>query len=84
MILSVGHYFHQDGILRAEAVMRFLYDMTTVIYYPMFYSQYCLDIKEESIKIEGGRINSLDRVRQAVHIQFTDMWFEKIKQQQNL
>jgi 5-methylcytosine-specific restriction enzyme subunit McrC len=37
--------------------MRFLYD--AVIYYPLYYRQDCLNVKEESIKIENSRIGNL-------------------------
>jgi len=61
--------------------MRFLYDLVSGIYYPMFNWQDCLEIEENSIKIEGGRIKSVDRERQTAHAQFANTWFKKIKQQ---
>ena len=84
LMYSVGHYFHRDGKLTAEPEMRCLYDMEEGIYYPLFYRQDCLDIEENSIKIEGGRIKSVDRVRQPAQTQFANTWFKKIKQQLKL
>lgn len=55
--------------------MRFLYDLVSGIYYPMFNWQDCLEIEENSIKIEGGRIKSVDRERQTAHAQFANTWF---------
>ena len=85
-IVSMAHYYLQNGDLMADPEMTFLCGQVgdEYIVMPGSYRQDGLGINQESIrytKDEGWRYN---KVLQIEHTQFAEMWLKNIKEQQKI
>lgn len=83
-VISVGHYQSVDGEIIADPEMRFFYDEVNNLFYPIYYRQDCLGVKQDSVKLVGGKIISVNKIIQEEHARFANTWLMKIKLQQNL
>ena len=52
-LISLAHYYLENGDLMADPEMCFLYDKSQGNYFPYYYKQYSTGIEEESIEIES-------------------------------
>ena len=83
-IISLAHYFLQNGDLMADPEMLFLFDKIQGVYFPFYYKQDSMGVEEESIEMENGEINGVNLTLQKEHTQFANMWLKNIKYQQKL
>lgn len=83
-IFVVGHYDSVDGDILANPEMKFLFDVGTGTYFPVYYRQDCMDLEQNSAKIDEGQIISVDRLLQSQHTEFANNWLRNIKMQQNI
>ena len=83
-IFSVGHFQSVDGDILADPEIQFLFDVVTGSYFPVYYRQDCMDLEQNSAKIDEGQIISVDRLLQSQHTEFANQWLTNIKLQQNL
>ena len=84
MILSVAHYFEQNGDLLADPEMQFIHNKDLNVYIPFYFKQDNIGLEEESIIIENGEIKGYKIKMQVDHTAFANLWLSNIKQQQNL
>ena len=85
-IVSMAHYYVQNGDLMADPEMTFLCAKVNrdFMIFAGSYRQDGLGINQESIRYtqeDGWRYN---KILQAEHTQFAGMWLKNIKEQQNL
>lgn len=83
-VVSVGHYKCVDGEIIADPEMRFFYNEVDNLFYPIYYRQDCLGIKQDSVKLVGGEITSVNKIMHEEHVRFANAWIKKIKDQQHL
>jgi len=83
-IISVGHYKSVEGEIIADPEMRFFYNEVDNLFYPVYYRQDCLGIKQDSVKLVGGEIISVNKMMQEEHTRFANTWIKNIKEQQHL
>jgi hypothetical protein len=84
-IVSIAHYYEQNGDLAADPEMCFVYFKGQNIYAPSYFKQDGgLAIEQESILFENGEITGIRIKMQADHAAFANMWLKNIQQQQNL
>ena len=83
-VISVGHYKSVDGEIIADPEMRFYYNEVENIFYPIYYRQDCLGVKQESAKLIGGEIIRVNKMIQEEHTRFANTWLKNIKEQQHL
>jgi len=83
-IISLAHYFLQEGDLMADPEMCFLHEKAQGIYFPFYYKQDSMGVEEESVEMENGEINGVNLTLQKEHTRFANMWLKNIKYQQNL
>ena len=83
MIVSVAHYYAQNGDLMADPEMLFIYNKAMKAYIPGYFKQEGV-LEEESIIIENGEIKGYYAKMQSDHTSFANMWLRNIKNQQNL
>ena len=83
-IISLAHYFLQNGDLLADPEMCFLFSKTESDYFPIYYKQDTMGVEEESVELEDGEITRLNIVLQQEHTRFANMWLRNIKYQQRL
>jgi hypothetical protein len=84
MIVSVAHYFEQNGDLMADPEMLFIYVKAMNTYIPSYFKQDAIGMEQESVIMENGEIKGYRAKLLAQHNAFANMWFGNIKQQQNL
>jgi hypothetical protein len=85
LVVSVAHYFEQNGDLLTDPEMCFIYFKEQNVYAPSYFKQDGgLSIDQESILFENGEITGIRIKMQADHAAFANMWLKNIKQQQNL
>ena len=85
MILSVAHYFEQNGDLMADPEMLFIYAKAMKTYIPSYFKQDgFMGSEQESVIMENGEIKGYKAKMQADHTSFANQWLRNIKQQQNL
>lgn len=83
-VIVVGHYSSVDGDILAEPEMPFLFDVDAGSYYPVYYRQDCLDVEQNSARINEGEIICVNRLLQAEHTEFANQWLRNVRLQQNL
>ena len=83
-IISLAHYYLQEGDLMADPEMCLIYNKEQGVYWPSYFKQDSIGIEEESIIFEHGEIKSVDTNMQKEHTTFANMWLKNIKYQQNL
>lgn len=83
-ILSVAHYYEQNGDLMADPEMCFIYSKTLGLYFPSYYKQDWQGLEQESVLMEGDEIKGYRAKMQADHTEFANMWLGNIRNQQNL
>jgi hypothetical protein len=83
-IFAVGHYYSENGDIMADPEMQFLFDVGTGSYFPVYYRQDCIDIEQNSARIDEGHIIGVDRILQSQHTEFANQWLTNIRLQQNL
>ena len=83
-IISLAHYFLQNGDLMADPEMCFLLDKGHSKYFPIYYKQASIGVEEESVEMENGEISRVNLNQQKEHTRFANMWLKNIKYQQNL
>ena len=84
-IVSVAHYFDQNGDLMADPEMCFIYIKAVDSYMPSYFKQDgFLGREQESVLFEDGIIKGIRTKMQADHTSFANMWLRNIKNQQNL
>ena len=84
-IISVAHYFEQNGDLMADPEMCFIYSKARDIFMPSYFKQNgFMGTEQESILMENGEIKGIRTKIQADHTSFANMWLKNIKYQQNL
>lgn len=83
-IISVGHYQSVDGEIIADPEMRFYYNEVDNIFYPIYYRQDCLGIKQDSVKLVLGEIIHVNKMIQEDQTRFANAWLRNIKEQQHL
>jgi len=85
MVISVAHYFEQNGDLMADPEMCFVYVKALGSYMPSYFKQDgILGVEQESVLFENGIIKGIRTKMQADHASFANMWLRNIKNQQNL
>ena len=83
-IISLAHYFLQNGDLMADPEMCFLFEKMQGIYFPIYYKQDSMGIEEESVEMENNEMKNVNLSMQLEHTRFANMWLKNIKYQQNL
>lgn len=83
-IISLAHYYLQEGDLMADPEMCFIYNKGQEVYWPSYFKQDSIGIEEESIEIQNGKIKRVNLMMQKEHTIFANMWLKNIKYQQNL
>jgi hypothetical protein len=83
-IISLAHYFLQNGDLMADPEMCFLFEKTQGIYFPTYYKQDSIGVEEESVEMEDGKIARLNLTLQHEYTRFANMWLKNIRHQQDL
>ena len=83
-IISLAHYYLQEGDLLADPEMCFIYNKEQGVYWPSYFKQDSIGMEEESIEIEHGEIKSINLIVQKEHTIFANVWLKNIKYQQNL
>lgn len=83
-IFVVGHYFSEEGEIKAEPEMHFLYDVRVGSIFPIYYRQDSLDVEQTSVIVEDGLILKVNKALQVDHTDFANHWLLNIKNQQNL
>ena len=84
-IISVAHYFEQNGDLMADPEVCFIYSKAMELFIPSYFKQDgSMGIEQESIVMENGEIKGIRTKMQADHTSFANMWLKNIKYQQNL
>jgi len=83
-IISLAHYFLQNGDLMADPEMCFLFSKAQGVYFPIYYKQDTMGVEEESVGMEDGEITCLNLTLQQEHTRFANMWLRNIKYQQSL
>jgi len=83
-VISLAHYFLQNGDLMADPEVCFLFNKIHGVYFPFYYKQDSMGVEEESVEMENGEINKVNLTLQKEHTQFANMWLKNIKYQQNL
>jgi len=85
MVVSVAHYYEQNGDLMADPEMLFIYNKAMKVFFPSYFKQDgFMGSEQESILFEGGEIKGYRAKLQVDHTSFANMWLRNIKQQQNL
>ena len=82
-IISVAHYYEQNGDLMADPEMCFIYIKADGAFLPSYFKQDNIGIEQESILIEDGKIKGYRLKLQSDHTFFANHWLSSIKQQQN-
>lgn len=80
-LVSVAHYFEQNGDLCQDPEIVFLTGKDAV--YPMTFQQAIPAIYQETAKIEGGVIHLNEKAQLSLTI-FCNEWFHNIAEQQGL
>lgn len=83
-IISLAHYFLQNGDLMADPEMCFLFNKIQGVYFPFYYKQDTMGVEEESVEMVDGEIKRLNLALQKEHTRFANMWLRNIKYQQSL
>jgi hypothetical protein len=83
-IISIGHYKSIEGEIIADPEMRFFYNEVDNSFYPIYYRQDCLGIKQDSVKLVHDKIISVNKMMQEEHTRFANTWIKNIKEQQHL
>ena len=83
-IISLAHYYLQEGDLMADPEMCFVYNKGQGVYCPSYFKQDGIGMEEESIIFDRGEITSVNLMMQKEHTIFANMWLKNIKYQQNL
>lgn len=83
-IISMAHYFEQNGDLMADPEMCFIHLKGMNSFIPSYYKQDNLGIEQESVLFKDGIIKGVRTRMQTSHTVFANMWLRNIKQQQNL
>jgi len=85
MIISVAHYYDQNGDLMADPEMCFIQLKGMGLFMPSYFKQDgFLGREQESVLFEDGIIKGIRTQMQADHTSFANMWLRNIKNQQNL
>ena len=79
--LSICHYLEQNGDLMTDPEMCFYY--SDFQFFPYYWRNDFGGIEETSLKIEN-RISGINRKKYNEHLEFSEMWMENLKYQQNL
>ena len=82
--ISIAHYYEQNGDLMADPEMVFIYSKALDVFFPSYFMQANLGIKEDSIIMEHGEIKGYSAKLQTDHAAFANLWLRNIKHQQNL
>lgn len=84
-LISIAHYFEQNGDLMADPEVIIIYSKTMNFFMPSYFKQDgFLGREEESIVMENGEIKGIRTKMQADHTSFANQWLKNIKFQQNL
>jgi len=83
-VISLAHYYLQNGDLMADPEVCFLLDKGHGIYFPIYYMQDSIGVEEESVEMVNGEIKKVNLSLQLEHTRFANMWLKNIKHQQNL
>ena len=83
-IISVAHYYEQNGDLLADPEMCFINVKAVGSFLPSYFKQNNIGMEQESIIIENDVIKGYRAKIQADHTSFANMWLKNIKYQQNL
>lgn len=83
-IVSLAHYYLQNGDLMADPEVCFLLDKGHGMYYPISYKQDSIGVEEESVEMVNSEIKKVNLSLQLEHTRFANMWLKNIKRQQNL
>jgi len=85
MIVSVAHYYDQNGDLMADPEMCFIQLKGMGLFMPSYFKQDgFLGREQESVLFEDGIIKGIRTKMQAEHTEFANMWLRNIKNQQKL
>lgn len=85
MIVSVAHYYDQNGDSMADPEMCFIQLKGMGLFMPSYFKQDgFLGREQESVLFEDGIIKGIRTKMQADHTAFANMWLRNIKNQQNL
>ena len=84
-IISVAHYFEQNGDLMADPELCFIYIKARDLFMPSYFKMDgFFGREEECIVVENGEIKGIRTKMQADHTSFANTWLKNIKYQQNL
>jgi hypothetical protein len=83
-VISLAHYFLQNGDLMADPEMCFLYNKIQGVYFPIYFKQDNIGVEEESVEIRDGEILRVNLSMQSEHSRFANLWLRNIKHQQCL
>ena len=83
-IISVAHYYEQNGDLMADPEMCFINIKAVGSFLPSYFKQASIGMEQESIIMENGEIKGYRAKMQADHTSFANMWLRNIKNHQNL
>ena len=84
-IISVAHYYEQNGDLMVDPEMMFIYFKDKNIYISFYFKQDgILCTEQESIIIENNEITGIKTKLQAEHTAFANIWLQNIKIQQHI
>lgn len=84
MIVSVAHYYEQNGDLMADPEMLFIYIKAMNTFIPSYYKQAAIGMEQESVIVENGEIKGYRAKLQLQHASFANLWMKNIKSQQSL
>ena len=85
MVVSVAHYYEQNGDLMADPEMLFIYNKAMKVFFPSYFKQDgFMGSEQESVIMENGEIKGYKAKMQADHSSFANQWLRNIKSQQNL
>ena len=79
-IISIAHYYEQQGDLMADPEMLFI-RAEDGDYYPFYYRQDGLGIEQNSVIIDDGKVTGIKSSLQRDHAIFAGQWMANIKMQ---
>lgn len=84
-VISLAHYYEQNGDQMADPEMCFIYFIEAKVYAAFTFKQdgiFCTE--QSSILLEKGIIRGVRLKEQSEHNKFANFWLKNIKLQQNL
>ena len=84
MIVSVAHYYEQNGDLMADPEMLFIYIKGIDQFFPSYFKQDNVGMEQESVIMEKNEIKGIKVKMQSDHTTFANAWLKNIKYQQKL